>query len=90
LTPVVRSAAQTRILDAALGVTKAAVYHQFNTKDQIVLAVTEREMVKVQSALDAAVSEGRPQSRDALLDWVIDFATERRRLVSVLQFDPAC
>ncbi len=108
LTPVVRSAAQTRLLVAALdlfaepgvsatslqmiadaiGVTKAAVYHQFNTKDEIVLAVTEREMVRIQSALDGAEAENQPQAREALLDWVIELAVQRRRLVSVLQFDP--
>ena len=61
---VTRTAAQTRILDAALdlfadhgvsgtslqmiadaiGVTKAAVYHQFKTKEEIVIAVTEMEL----------------------------------------------
>ena len=32
--------------------------------------------------------KGRPRAREALLTWVIDLAVERRRLVSVLQFDP--
>ena len=61
---ITRTAAQTRVLDAALvliaehgvsgtslqmiadamGVTKAAVYRQFRTKDEIVIAITEREM----------------------------------------------
>jgi AcrR family transcriptional regulator len=104
-----RSAAQTRILTAALelfaehgvsatslqmiadalGVAKAAVYHQFNTKDEIVLAVTETEMMKIEAVLEAAEAEqDRLRARETLLAWVIDLAIERRRLVSVLQFDP--
>ena len=37
-----------------LGVTKAAIYHQFKTKDDIVIAVTERELSKLGDALAAA------------------------------------
>ncbi|TFV56949.1 TetR/AcrR family transcriptional regulator [Mycobacterium sp. PS03-16] len=104
-----RSAAQTRVLDAALaliaehgvsgtslqmiadriGVTKAAVYHQFKTKDDIVIALTERELGGLEGALEAA--EAAPDhlsGRDMLLSRVVDLAVERRRMVSVLQFDP--
>jgi AcrR family transcriptional regulator len=72
-----RSAAQQRILDAALsliadngvggtslqmiadevGVTKAAVYHQFKTKEEIVIALTERELGRLDDALEAAEAE---------------------------------
>jgi len=83
------SATSLQMIADALGVTKAAVYHQFNTKDEIVLAVTEAEMVKIEAALEAAEAEPeRLRAREALLAWVIDLAIERRRLVSVLQFDP--
>jgi AcrR family transcriptional regulator len=104
-----RSAAQTRILDAALaliadhgtggtslqmiadavGVTKAAVYHQFRTKEEIVIALTERELGGLEEALEAAEAEEfRPRARDVLLSRVIDMAVERRRAASTLQFDP--
>ncbi len=73
-----RSAAQHRILDAALkliaehgvggtslqmiadevGVTKAAVYHQFKTKEEIVIALTERELGR----LDEPWRPPRPKS----------------------------
>ena len=89
----VRSAAQQRILDAALtliadhgvggtslqmiadtiGVTKAAVYHQFKTKDEIVIALTERELGRLDDALAAAEAEkSRPRAREVLLTRVID------------------
>jgi AcrR family transcriptional regulator len=106
---IARSAAQTRILDAALqlfaehgvggtslqmiadavGVTKAAVYHQFKTKEQIVIALTERELGGLEEALEAAEAEGHPpRARELLLGRVIDLAVERRGAASTLQFDP--
>jgi AcrR family transcriptional regulator len=106
---ITRSAAQTRILDAALqliavhsvggtslqmiadaiGVTKAAVYHQFKTKEQIVIALTERELGSLEEALEAAEAhDRRTQAREVLLARVIDLAVERRGVASTLQFDP--
>ena len=106
---VQRSAAQHRVLDAALtliaengvggtslqmiadevGVTKAAVYHQFRTKDEIVIALTERELGRLDDALEAAeAEESPPRARDVLLNRVIDMAIERRRAAATLQFDP--
>lgn len=106
---ITRSAAQTRVLDAALqliaehgvggtslqmiadaiGVTKAAVYHQFKTKEQIVIALTERELGGLEEALEAAeADEHRTRAREVLLDRVIDVAVERRGAASTLQFDP--
>lgn len=106
---ITRTAAQTRVLDAALkliaehgvsgtslqmiadamGVTKAAVYRQFKTKEEIVIAITERELGKLEDALEAAEAEGHgPRARDVLLDRMIDQAVDRRGAASVLQFDP--
>jgi AcrR family transcriptional regulator len=104
-----RSAAQTRILIAALdlfadhgvsgtslqmiadaiGVTKAAVYHQFKTKDEIIIAVTEMQLARLEDALeDAEAAEDRPQARELLLDRVIGLAVEQRRMVGLMQSDP--
>ncbi|BCQ07526.1 TetR family transcriptional regulator [Mycobacterium heckeshornense] len=106
---ITRSAAQTRILDAALkliaengvsgtslqmiadeiGVTKAAVYHQFKTKEEIVIALTERELGGLEETLEAAeAEESQPRARELLLDRVIDLAVQRRGAMSTLQFDP--
>lgn len=73
----------------ALGVTKAAVYHQFKTKDALVLAVAEIGMAPLQDALDAAEAEpSLVRARAVLLTRVIDLAVERRRWVHALQGDP--
>jgi AcrR family transcriptional regulator len=106
---ITRTAAQTRVLDAALkliaekgvsgtslqmiademGVTKAAVYRQFKTKEEIVIAITERELGRLEDALEAAeAAENRLRAREVLLDRMIDQAIARRGTVSVLQFDP--
>jgi AcrR family transcriptional regulator len=106
---ITRTAAQTRVLDAAIkliaergvsgtslqmiademGVTKAAVYRQFKTKEEIVIAITEREMSRLEDALEAAEAEGHgPRARELLLERMIDQAVDRRGVVSTLQFDP--
>lgn len=73
----------------AIGVTKAAVYHQFKTKEQIVIALTERELGGLEEALEAAEAhDHRTRARDVLLDRVIEVAVERRGAASTLQFDP--
>jgi AcrR family transcriptional regulator len=73
----------------AIGVTKAAVYHQFKSKEQIVIALTERELGGLEEALEAAEAEDHPpRARELLLDRVIDVAIERRGAASTLQFDP--
>ena len=106
---ITRTAAQTRVLDAALklisehgvsgtslqmiadqmGVTKAAVYRQFKTKEEIVIAITEREMSKLEDAVEAAEAEGHSlRSREVLLDRMIEQAIDRRGEFSVPLFDP--
>src|SRR5262245_40190951 len=52
----------------ALGVTKAAVYHQFQTKDAIVLAVVEVHLEPVEAIVERAeASAPGVATREALL-----------------------
>lgn len=83
------SGTSLQMIADALGVTKAAVYHQFRSKDAIVLAVAEHELRGLETALDAAEAEGSTvQARAVLLTQVIDLAIARRRVASTLQSDP--
>ena len=83
------SGTSLQMIADAVGITKAAVYHQFRTKDNIVLAVTERELFRLAPALDAAEAHGDElAARDELLVRVIEMAVRDRRLVRTLQFDP--
>ena len=73
----------------AIGVTKAAIYHQFKTKDALVLAVAEVALAPLEAALGTAEAEpSRAQARAVLLTRVIALAVERRRWVRALQGDP--
>ena len=83
------SGTSLQMIADAVGITKAAVYHQFRTKEQIVIAVTERELGRLEPALEEAEAyDHGPQARDALLVGVIEMAVRDRRLVRTLQFDP--
>ncbi|WP_145012357.1 TetR/AcrR family transcriptional regulator [Mycobacterium marseillense] len=83
------SGTSLQMIADSVGITKAAVYHQFRTKEQIVIAVTERELGRLAPALEAAEAyDDGPQARDALLVGVIEMAVRDRRLVRTLQFDP--
>ncbi|ORV53276.1 helix-turn-helix domain-containing protein [Mycobacterium europaeum] len=83
------SGTSLQMIADAVGITKAAVYHQFRTKEQIVIAVTERELGRLEPALEEAEAyDDGPQARDALLVRVVEMAVRDRRLVRTLQFDP--
>lgn len=103
------TAAQTRVIDAALalfaehgiggtslqmiadaiGVTKAAVYHQYHTKEEIVLAVAEVVLAGLEQALTAAESQrSRARAREVLIARMIDLAVEDRQMAGILQRDP--
>ena len=72
-----------------IGVTKAAVYHQFKTKEEIVVAAAEAELAWTEAAIDAAEAEpSREEAREALLTHIVDLAVERRRMESTLLGDP--
>ena len=45
----------------AVGVTKGAIYHQFKSKDEIIIAVAEMELAKLEDALEAAESQDDPE-----------------------------
>jgi AcrR family transcriptional regulator len=72
-----------------IGVTKAAVYHQYNTRDEIILAVAEVVLARLDAAATAAEAErSRARAREVLIAQMIDLAVERRRWAGVLQRDP--
>ena len=83
------SGTSLQMIADAMGVTKAAVYYQFKTKEEIVLAVAELELTGLEAAIEAAEAEGRSvRAREVLLERVIDLAVERRRIVGLMQSDP--
>ena len=72
-----------------LGVTKAAVYHQFAVKEAIAHAVIEVELSSNEEALERAESiEPIGTRREVLLEAVVDIVVANRSSLSTLQSDP--
>jgi AcrR family transcriptional regulator len=72
-----------------IGVTKAAVYHQYKSKDEIVLAVAEAELARLEAVVAAAEAQpSAKRGRDALVAGIVDLAVRRRRTVSTILSDP--
>ncbi len=83
------SGTSLQMIADAIGVTKAAVYHVYNTKDEIILAVAQVVLARLEPAVTAAEAErSRARARQVLIGAMIDLAVERRRMASVLQRDP--
>jgi AcrR family transcriptional regulator len=72
-----------------IGVTKAAVYHQYKSKDEIVLAAAESELRRLEAVIDVAESESSPKrARDSLLAGIVNLAVDRGRTTSTILSDP--
>ena len=73
----------------AIGVTKAALFYQFRTKDEIVLAAAEDELSRLEAVLDDAEAGSSPaRQRRRLLKGIVDLSVDRRRTVNVILSDP--
>jgi AcrR family transcriptional regulator len=78
-----------RMMADALGVTKAAIYFQFKTKDEIVLAAARLGFAKLEWALEAAEADESPaRAREFLIRQVIENSLEQRHVTRALQHDP--
>jgi AcrR family transcriptional regulator len=73
-----------QMIAGALGVTKAAVYHQFQTKDAIARAAIEVHLQPIEDVLADAVAAGPSiEARERLLAALIDAVVARRRSVTI-------
>ncbi|EFC82420.1 TetR/AcrR family transcriptional regulator [Parafrankia sp. EUN1f] len=72
-----------------MGVTKAAIYHQFRTKEEIVIATADHHSVPLEAAVERAeAAQDRVEARRELLQQLIDFAVRNRAGVSAWRGDP--
>jgi len=72
-----------------IGVTKAAVYHQYKTKDEISLAAAESELGRLEAIIEVAESQSSPKgARDSLIVGIVDLAIDRGRSASTILSDP--
>jgi len=73
-----------------LGVSKASVYYQFHSKDDIVLAVIRpvfAELDQLATAIDA--EEPGPARQAAAINGFVELAVRHRRVTAVFYRDPA-
>jgi len=82
------SATSYQMIADALGVTKAAIYNKFKTKDELVLAVAEMELARLEDAVEEAEGQDNSETPARLLARVVEHAVEHRRAAHILQFDP--
>jgi AcrR family transcriptional regulator len=73
-----------------LGVTKAAVYHQFHAKEDIVLALLEKPVAELRPIVAEAETMGtRERQLDVLLPGLVDVVIENPEAVAMIEADPA-
>jgi AcrR family transcriptional regulator len=78
-----------RMIASELGVTVAAVYHQYHTKNEIIFAALESELRRLKSVVDAAETESTAnRAREALINGMVDLALGVGRSVSTILNDP--
>jgi AcrR family transcriptional regulator len=83
------SGTSLQMIADAIGVTKAAVYHQFRTKDEIIMAAMDEPVGRLEAAVAAAEAEKSPdRAVEVLISQVVDLAVENRAIVRNLQGDP--
>lgn len=74
----------------SLGVTKAAIFHQFKSKDELIRAAAEDPIRRLQAAVEAAeAEESSARAKRVLVLQMVDLAIENRSIVSRLSNDPA-
>jgi len=73
----------------ALEVTKAAVYHQFQTKSDLVLAVMAPALEQLAELVEHAEAQRSVAARrEAALSGLVDLVVDNRRMTAVLYSDP--
>jgi len=72
-----------------LGVTKAAVYHQFHAKEDIVLTLLEKPVAELRPIVARAEAEdSREAQLDVLLPGLVEVVIENPEAVAMIGADP--
>ena len=72
-----------------VGVTKAAVYHHFHTREELLTAVVDPLVGELRTAIEAAeMLRGRHARADRLLAGFVDIVVRSQALMGLLAGDP--
>jgi AcrR family transcriptional regulator len=78
-----------RMIAGELGVTVAAVYHQYNTKNEIIVAAVESELLRLKTVVDIAEAEPTSaRAREALIAGIVELTIGIGRSMSAVLNDP--
>jgi AcrR family transcriptional regulator len=78
-----------RMIAGELGVTVAAVYHQYNTKNEIIVAAVESELLRLKTVVDTAEAEPTSaRAREALIAGIVELTIGIGRSMSAVLNDP--
>ncbi|TQK30500.1 TetR family transcriptional regulator [Arthrobacter sp. SLBN-53] len=78
-----------RMIADRLGVAKGAVYYQFRSKDDIVLALLTPLFDAIAGVVEDAEAQPSPQSRrDTAIRGLVDVAVDQRRATCLFRGDP--
>ena len=73
-----------------LGFTKAAIYHHFRTREQLLAAVIEPMLDELRAVIESAETKRTPHARaEHMLSGYAALAVRNRGLVAVLAADPS-
>ena len=73
-----------------LGFTKAAIYHHFRTREQLLAAVIEPMLDELRTVVESAETKRTPHARaEHMLSGYAALAVRNRGLVAVLATDPS-
>jgi AcrR family transcriptional regulator len=79
-----------RMIAAELGVTVAAVYHQYHTKDEIIFAAVESQLRRLKDVVDVAEAEPTfTGARQVLIGGIVELTIGVGRTMSPVLNDPA-
>lgn len=79
-----------RMIATELGVTVAAVYHQYHAKDEIIAAAVESQLRRIEEVLDVAEAEPTTgRARDALINGIVDLTIGVGGSMTAVLNDPA-
>ena len=84
------SGTSLQMIADAMGVTKAAVYHHYKTKDEIVLGILAPALDRLTAVVtEAEAREGRAAQAEAVVTGLVDALLADRWAYGMLQGDPA-
>lgn len=73
-----------------LGITKAAVYHHFHTREELLTAVIEPLRLQMEAIVEAAEAQRSAHARaEHMLTGYVDITLRSRALMAVLAADPS-